>query len=106
MGCFDLVKKLEEKFLNPVISLTFFCSFLQVWKIYLSIYHLNFNIGEFLNVDVKCYFDFELVKTQTKTKKIPHYLQKNIICQIIQIIGLLKYLFVNMLDKLDTNNNK
>ncbi|XP_022161527.1 uncharacterized protein LOC111027451 [Myzus persicae] len=30
MGCFDLVKKLEEKFLNPVISLTFFCSFLQM----------------------------------------------------------------------------
>ncbi|CAH1725472.1 unnamed protein product [Aphis gossypii] len=30
MGCFELVKKLEEKFLNPVIILTFFCSFLQV----------------------------------------------------------------------------
>ncbi|KAL4121755.1 hypothetical protein QTP88_014204 [Uroleucon formosanum] len=30
MGCFDLVKKLEEKFLDPVIILTFFCSFLQV----------------------------------------------------------------------------
>ncbi|XP_060839988.1 uncharacterized protein LOC132921143 [Rhopalosiphum padi] len=30
MGCFELVKKLEEKFLNPVIVLTFFCSFLQM----------------------------------------------------------------------------
>ncbi|XP_015379535.1 PREDICTED: uncharacterized protein LOC107173487, partial [Diuraphis noxia] len=26
ISCFDLVKKLEEKFLNPVIILTFFCS--------------------------------------------------------------------------------
>ncbi|XP_025197389.1 uncharacterized protein LOC112596109 [Melanaphis sacchari] len=30
MGCFELVKKLEEKFLDPVIILTFFCSFLQM----------------------------------------------------------------------------
>jgi len=37
MGCFELVKKLEEKFLNPVIVLTFFCSFLQVWKKYLAV---------------------------------------------------------------------
>ncbi|XP_060860775.1 uncharacterized protein LOC132938116 isoform X2 [Metopolophium dirhodum] len=29
MGCFDKVKKLEEKFLDPVIILTFLCSFLQ-----------------------------------------------------------------------------
>lgn len=30
IGCFNVVKKLEAKYLNPVIVLTFFCSFLQV----------------------------------------------------------------------------
>eukprot|EP00102_Acyrthosiphon_pisum_P023485 XP_016660695.1 PREDICTED: uncharacterized protein LOC100572098 isoform X2 [Acyrthosiphon pisum] len=30
MGCFVKVKKLEEKFLDPVIILTFLCSFLQM----------------------------------------------------------------------------
>lgn len=30
IGCFDIVKKLEVKFLDPVITLTLFCSFLQV----------------------------------------------------------------------------
>lgn len=46
VGCFNVMEKLEAKLLNPVIILTFYCSFLQVWKkIWKSILFIgNFNI--------------------------------------------------------------
>jgi len=37
IGCFDVLEKIET-FLNPVIILTFFCSFLQVKMYYKNIY--------------------------------------------------------------------
>lgn len=48
-GCFDIVKKLEAKLLNPVIILTFFCSFLQVRKHFFIFFNCYIESRHFKN---------------------------------------------------------